>query len=1512
MNIELTNKLSEQWRDVLCAYVTHHILPHKLQAGSLNIITADHLNSYFMMDTQVSTAVTTSYLAEALACVQTYINAVLNSTEPGYNQKFDPKVVTFWQQAMSHYSLWAGYQMLEDYPENYIRADLRMDKTQLFRMLENDLAQGKISDAAVQSALLTWLAGYEFQNSIQVQSGYIDYIGRQADNDQFDGYAFVNSDYYLLGKDTAWPPKYYWRKVAVRLDKTSEFIQPDAWTEWQEITMPADGPVILARLVMFCGRLHLIWLNHGEPLDRSGSAAPNHFYPLKLSIAWLGLDYQWSTPEVLWRDEVSVDKSKMLDTSGFKLLALAIDRARGSDDQLLIVLRDDNIEQEEQQIRFSVQRDVLKRQSESSVTLPAEAHNRLFTYFADNTANSITFQYRLASSDRVLKGIVPHPENTNPWLWLEAVYQERNNVDHPHQLQIRGRSGEVAIETHPLSVYLSRYFELTAGNWLKVDIRTNNEGELELRCTASSKPFQFITLSHPAVPDTQIFANAFKETNYGWFEAKALLDGTALAASLVACTPQAIREGAEFSIKIDDGSTQRIENASNFIVVQADSVRQAHVTLKMQDTVLWTGVLTFNGAATTPWIDVLLPAADLSPLAFTFGPNGNESTFTLMWEKLENDSQARPQIERQQSGTDFIVFSGIAGLQITAVRLNSQHIPDLINRAQASPQAVFSWDAQHQQEPQYIPQASRGKPQVWLRSEDDPLPDLYDANGLYLRELFFHVPHMIASRLQEEERFEEARAWLALIFNPQQKQQATEHPGSAYWNCAFLLQQDNRSLGLEHQLIDPHVIALHAPSHYRKAIFMQYVHLLTGEADWHYRTQSRDGLAKAWLLYRMAAELMGEAPEARTITRWQPVPVAALLEQSGSDKQLLSQADTISPANLPKQLSTLTWIGAAAHPVFRLPVNEHLMDSWRLLSQRFYNLRHYLTIDGSPLQLPLYSPVVNPFDLLLARNGGSGGMAHLLGHSTVVPPYRFRTLVMKAQEAVGVLIQFSDQLRNFMEMQDRTDLEALQYKQASEIAEYTIGIQQQLYEQQKKNEQSLSEQRRNAMLRQTHYDRLYTENISSAEIKATDNFSEAKTFATAAGGLHAAAAGIRVGLNIVGMASGGMDIGAALMSAGYGTDTKAQRLARTSELGREAENYGRRREEWKLQLDMATQELALIDRQIEAQTCATLAAENTLLHSRQVLKQTQDIYRFYQNKSTNVSLYRWLHSQTATLCATLFDVASSLCRSAEACWQFETGNFDKRIMRTPVWQADRYGLNAGSELRLDLHRLESELLLRNERHLELVKTVSLKSLIENQLVWTKDARPVMTWSEAADALKTEGVLTFRLSETLFNRDYPGHYMRRLHSVTVSFPALLGPYQNIRATLMQKQSQLLIKPDVEGVKFLSPELMEEDEQGNGRNVIMSLRPRQQICLSAGSQDMGLFGTSETDDRYLPFEGTGAVSDWQLQFPRHHEQRPVLESLSDIIVEVRYFAKYGGAQFDAAVDGLLNDRLPPLLN
>jgi hypothetical protein len=54
--------------------------------------------------------------------------------------------------------------------------------------------------------------------------------------------------------------------------------------------------------------------------------------------------------------------------------------------------------------------------------------------------------------------------------------------------------------------------------------------------------------------------------------------------------------------------------------------------------------------------------------------------------------------------------------------------------------------------------------------------------------------------------------------------------------------------------------------------------------------------------------------------------------------------------------------------------------------------------------------------------------------------------------------------------------------------------------------------------------------------------------------------------------------------------------------------------------------------------------------------------------------------------------------------------------------------------------------------------------------------------------------------------------------------------------------------------------------------------------------------------LPFEGTGAVSSWQLVFPNadtDDEQKALLKSLNDVIVQVHYTALYGGATFEQSV-------------
>ena len=59
----------------------------------------------------------------------------------------------------------------------------------------------------------------------------------------------------------------------------------------------------------------------------------------------------------------------------------------------------------------------------------------------------------------------------------------------------------------------------------------------------------------------------------------------------------------------------------------------------------------------------------------------------------------------------------------------------------------------------------------------------------------------------------------------------------------------------------------------------------------------------------------------------------------------------------------------------------------------------------------------------------------------------------------------------------------------------------------------------------------------------------------------------------------------------------------------------------------------------------------------------------------------------------------------------------------------------------------------------------------------------------------------------------------------------------------------------------------------------------------------------DDRYFPFEGTGAVSPWRLEMP--HETNPDIDftQVEDVIIHLRYTTKSDSGQFKEDVKELI---------
>ena len=251
-------------------------------------------------------------------------------------------------------------------------------------------------------------------------------------------------------------------------------------------------------------------------------------------------------------------------------------------------------------------------------------------------------------------------------------------------------------------------------------------------------------------------------------------------------------------------------------------------------------------------------------------------------------------------------------------------------------------------------------------------------------------------------------------------------------------------------------------------------------------------------------------------------------------------------------------------------------------------------------------------------------------------------------------------------------------------------------------------------------------------------------------------------------------------------------------------------------------------------------------------------------------MYQWLSAQLSTFYLQAYDAALALCLDAQACWQYERAESSRTFIHTANWNNHHRGFTAGETLKLSLITMHTAYLQHNQRALEITKTVSLRHLQAKDTSATLN----MSWPEISASLKTRGTVAFELTQAMFDADYPGHYLRRIKSISVSLPATLSPYEDIRATLTQTYSTIQTSQNAD---FAYP----------------NLRVREQIALSTGLNDNGLFTLNfEGDDRYLPFEYTGAVSRWILSFPNPAAQQSMLDSLSDVIVHVRYTAKSAG--------------------
>ncbi|RON09551.1 insecticidal toxin complex protein TcaB2 [Pseudomonas brassicacearum] len=831
-------------------------------------------------------------------------------------------------------------------------------------------------------------------------------------------------------------------------------------------------------------------------------------------------------------------------------------------------------------------------------------------------------------------------------------------------------------------------------------------------------------------------------------------------------------------------------------------------------------------------------------------------------------------------------------------RLNSLFGPELVQRANISVEAVLDWETQHLEEP---------KPATGSFSEPNGAFD--GANGLFFWELFFHLPHLVASRLSAENRFLEAQQWLHYLFDPQAPADSTTIPPKpTYWRCRPLANAEssgNPDCEAEAPT-DPDAIGYSAPRHFQIVAFTEYVKNLMAWGDGYYRQLTRDSLVAARLCYVQAEFLMGKAPTARTVNRWQPATVAELMANTRSRPALEAFEKNLvfTLANVPAKAEVMPALGLICIEPFKVPINELLLELFAMPGSRLHNLRNNLTLDGKPLLIPLFSPPTDPNQLLRDLAAGGAGSPRPMGGQLVVVAFRWRVMFEAALRAVQTLQDHGNQVLRLLEQRDRAEMEELQHSHLVDLGTYAQTVQEQTIEQMKATQTALEQSRAVAQERADAYAQKYESNVSAAEYEVMDFLLAAKI--TSIVGIAHKAAGALAKTVIPNHVGAGMTVSwgvsnpGGIMDAVGGTfDIAAAGLSLNAERIATAETYRRRRGEWDLQRHQALAEVRAIDAQITAQSHAVEAARANLRQTERANAHALTLYTFMKKRATNAELFGWLLGQFKALHYQAHDAVVSLCLSAQAALSFETGDYDAQIPLPQVWLDDRHGLTSGEHLRVHLLRMEREYLHRHERRLELVKTISLRQLFSD----TEDPQEGFDyWKDALADLQKTGTLDFKFTQLLFDRDHPGHYCRQISTLEVDLPVLVSPFDNVKAIVSQVQSITATKASIRSVEYLH-------KPGNAvapADVRFNLRSGQQIALSVGVGDTGMATVKPDEGLLNPFECTGAVSRWTLSFPRpgKEPQKSMLASLTDIIVRVRYTAKAGDPTFVRRVEELVN--------
>jgi hypothetical protein len=742
----------------------------------------------------------------------------------------------------------------------------------------------------------------------------------------------------------------------------------------------------------------------------------------------------------------------------------------------------------------------------------------------------------------------------------------------------------------------------------------------------------------------------------------------------------------------------------------------------------------------------------------------------------------------------------------------------------------------------------------------------------------------------------------------------------------------------------PHLIARTRPTAYMYATVMSYLDNLIAWGDSLFQQDTRESINEATNLYVLAAKILGPQPQMvprRGSAKKQTYSgLRNRLDEFGNAAVALEADiafDLFPPPQTAEARPEHTVIESVGRSLyFCIPRNEKFLGYWDTVADRLFKIRNSMNLQGVFRQLPLFAPPIDPAMLARAVAAGVDIGAIIAGTAAALAPVRFQLLLQKALEMAQEVRVLGAQILAALEKKDAETLGVLRARHEATMLGLAEAVRYAQWQEAIKNREGIELNLQTTFQRFRHYHRLLgtaDNDIMLPDYPAFDRkqFEERSTgliepsvFAddptVSIGGsfrdghhkvsdeeaheldlleatqiaqeIATITESIGTFLNLipdiegavkpwglgVGARYGGSNVGKLFQALAMVARGIASRIGHEASMAGRMGTFGRREQEWALQRKTAACELTQLYKQYRSAELREYIAKREHEHQITQIEQANDVVEFLTNqqntfkgdqrKTTTEDFYLWMKREAQGLHAKFFQFAFDVAKKTERAMQHELGSDDLQFIQGG-YLAGKEGLFAGEKLTLDLKRLEMAYIENNRRELELTKHVSLKDWFPLALI----------------DLRQTGRCTFDLPEALFDLDCPGHSFRRIKSVAVSIPCVVGPYASLNCAVTLTQSAVRRGTGGYGGN-------PQDDTTN----FLSYQSAESIVTSGGQGDSGLFEANLHDERYLPFEGQGAISSWSIELlgkPRPFDY----DTIADLILTIRYTARPGGSRASA---------------